>query len=347
MLANQQKLKTNYDLFTILTSSTIAGIKGKFLREDSVTFPQKLGAYTFVKHFRKIGPRKTYLLALYENKRGETAIAKMKSTKLKGDPYHSLHNEIIMYEVLNATVARLGNSMPKQFKDVYIPRLITSYEDDKILLSLVEFVEGKTAESMPAARKIPLYFLMVDYLRFIGTQFTKEERQKISTRTPNDYLFLLPLLTVKAMFTYPQAIPTILRSLPVFISCIGIMHRESKLGLVHRDLHFMNILQLKKGYALIDFQQCVYTEPIHELVTTLRYWWKGWKGEKFGQLLIAEIVNRYGKTENFKKIFQAYAINSVIHGLTGDGFSDKIINGWISFLQFAINPDFDKYRKNV
>jgi hypothetical protein len=106
----------------------------------------------------------------------------------------------------------------------------------------------------------------------------------------------------------------------------------------------MNIMQIKKGYALIDFQQAVFTEPFHEVITTLRYWWKGWKDEKFGQLLLREIVKRYSKRKNFEHLFQSYSINSVTHGLTGSGFSKRIVNGWIDFLKFSIHPDFKKYQ---
>lgn len=107
----------------------------------------------------------------------------------------------------------------------------------------------------------------------------------------------------------------------------------------------MNIIISKNRATLIDLQQCVYTEPLHELITTLRYWWKGWKNDGFGKLLLNEVVKRYSNRTNFKKLFQGFSVNSVTHGLTGAGFSDKIIDGWIDYLKFAINPDFTKYEK--
>lgn len=329
-----------------MITNVIAVIKSVFIKKEKPTFPEKLGEYYYAGNFKKVGPRKSYPLAMYQNKKGQKGIAKMIGTRIKGIHYYSLLNEITMYSVLNATIKRIGKNMPNRYKDVYIPQLLCTYEDAHVLISLVEFVEGKVAENEKPEKKIPLYFRMIEFLHFMGEKLSKSEKERISQRTSWDYVLLYPFLVAKAIITYPRAIPHILLGALLFVRSLPAIVRDSNLSLVHRDLHFMNILLLKNGnIALVDFQQCVYTEPLHEAITTLRYWWKGWKSEKFGQLLMKEIMRKYNKRKNFKKLFQGYAINSVTHGLTGSGFSKKIIDGWIDFLKFSIHPNFEKYEK--
>ncbi len=338
------KNKRPYDLSGIFLETFVGWLKSIFIKKKDSQFPAHVGNFKFLRKLEKIGPRKSYSLALYQNTIGKKAIAKMKSSQIKGYHYYSLLNEIALFEILNSTVERIGNKMPNNFKDIYIPKLIDTYEDEKILVSLVEFVEGNVTENFSPEKKINLYFKMVDFLQYIGEKFTLAEKAKISQRTAGHYLFLYPFLVVKAMVTYPESIPYVLQGVSKFIPRIPVIIKESKLSLVHRDLHFMNIIKMKNMFALVDFQQTVFTEPLHELITTLRYWWKVDRIEEFGQLLMRQIVRRYSSRKNFRELFQAYTINSVTHGLTGAGFSQKIISGWIDFLKFGLNPHFEKYQ---
>ncbi len=209
---------------------------------------------------------------------------------------------------------------------------------------MVEFVEGKVIESYKPYAKIHVYFKIVDFLKYIGKNLTDTEKKRISKRTPLQYILLYPLLVFNSFFVNPDAMPYVIAGVPKFVSLVPIMLKNSELELVHRDLHFINISRHKKGYALVDFQQCVYTEPLHELITTLRYWWKLKMGDTFDKLLLKELVNKNKDRENFLQLFQVYGINSVTHGLTGE-FSKKIINGWIDFLKFCLNPNFYEYTK--
>ncbi len=336
---------SSYNLLPLLVRSFIGYVKDSFTKYETLGFPSEIGDYLFHSRMKKVGPRKSYPLAIYKNKEGKKAIAKMKDSKTKGYHYYSLLNEITMYEILNGAIKRIGNKMPKEFSNIYIPEFLHKYEDEKRIISLIEFVEGDIAENISPSEKIPIYFNMVDFLQFIGEHLTENEKERISKRTPIKYLFLYPLLVVKAIFTYPKSAPYVVRGIPVFMTALPAIFSDSKKTLVHRDLHFMNILISKERISLIDLQQCVYTEPLHELITTLRYWWKGWKDEQFRKLLLGEILKRYSGRKNFRKLFQGYSVNSVTHGLTGPGFSKKIINGWIDFLKFGIDPNFKKFTK--
>ena len=339
------KQQRTYDLSTLLFRNLLGFFIGKIVHSDRLQFPKTIGTYKFESDMKKTGPRKSYLLAIYKNNRGQKAIAKMRDARIKAYHYYSLLNEIVMYKILNSAMRRLKNKIPSRFSDIYIPKFLNQYEDDKMLVSLVEFVDGKIAEDLSPEKTISVFFKMVDFLNFMGKHLNEEEKKNISKRTPIDYLFFYPLLAAKAVVTYPKSTPHVIRGIPVFLRALPAIFSSSKHTLVHRDLHFMNIIISKDRVTLIDLQQCVYTEPLHELITTLRYWWKGWKDERFGKLLLAEIINRYSNRTNFKKLFQGFAVNSATHGLTGPGFSRKTINGWIDFLDFAINPKFEKYTK--
>src|SRR3989344_1400775 len=337
-----------YDLFKMLLKTVFAEIIKVFVKDIELTFPKVIGDYDFINHFRKIGPRKSYKLAIYQNKTGKKAIAKMISAKIKSYHYYSLLNEIAIYNTLNSATDRLKKNTPPQYKDVYIPRLINSYEDGFRLISLVEFVAGEVVQNYSAKKKLELYIKITNYLNYIGENLTKAERSQISVRKSLNYIVLYPLLAVKAVITYPASLPYVLVGMIRFLRNIPIVLKNSKSSLIHRDLHFKNILTCENGHALIDFQQMVFSEPLHEYITTLRYFWYGYKRKEFGRLLLAEIIKKNIKRKKFNELFQSYAINSVTHGLTGSGFSRDIILGWFDFFKFSLNSDFTKFQtKNI
>lgn len=334
-----------YDLFKVLLVSAWAEMRGLFIKKPVPNFPRMIEDYAYFKPFVKKGPRMSYLLAIYQNQNGKKAIAKMKSAKIKGYHYFSLLNEINLFKILNSLIKRINRNIPSKFKNLYIPRLITSYEDKDTLLSLVEFVDGEVVDNYSAKEKIKLYIKITDFFNYLGNKLTAEERNQISVRKSFNYIALYPFLVIKAIITYPLSIKYVLRGMVTFLRYIPIIINDSKISLIHRDLHFKNILRGKNGYVLIDFQQMVFSEPLHELITTLRYFWSGKNGSEFGQLLMAEIVKKNIKRKSFKELFQSYAINSVTHGLTGSGFPKGMILSWLDFLKFSLKADFAKYKQ--
>lgn len=331
-----------YDLFPLLFLNGVGYIVNFFTKKHIPEFPTRIGNYYFIQSIEKIGPRKSYLLALYKTKNGKKAIAKMRDAHIKGYHYYSLLNEAYMYTTLHAVFNRIKGRRTKKFSKLYIPDCVGTHEDKHVLVILIEFVNGKQAETLPAKQKSSLYFLMIDFIHFLGENLTDKERSFISSRRPYHYIILYPLLVCKAIITYPYATAWLIRGVPVFLAAIPDMIKRSELKLVHRDLHFMNILLDSKRISLIDLQQCVLTEPLHEIITTLRYWWKE---DNLYIFLMRELLKRYEKREKFEAIFRGYSVNSVTHGLTGSGFSKKITDGWVDFLAFAIHPNFTQYKK--
>jgi len=293
-----------------------------------------VGDFEFISVVKKMGPRKSYPLAIYRDKKGQKAFAKMKDARLKGYHYYSLLNEIVMYEALNSAVKRIGNKMPIKFKDIYIPKVLGKYEDNKILLILIEYIDGKVAQDISPEKKTKLYLKVIEYLHLLGNNISQEDKAKISARNSYDYVFLYPFLVIKAIISYPKYTLNILKGVPVFIASVPEIIRNDDMVLTHRDLHFKNTMLSKGNIVLIDLQHCVYTNPIHEITTTVRYWWKR---DRLYILLLNAIQNKYSSMNEFERLFKGFIVNSVTHGLTGKGYDKKTIKNWVSFLNYGVN----------
>lgn len=332
-LTKFQKNMRPYDLYPLLFLNLKEYILKHFAKSAPCQFPKRVGSYRFDSPIKKFGPRQSYMLALYKNGEGKKAVAKMRSAKIKGYHYYSLLNEIHIYELLNSAVERTMDRMPKQFRQMHIPQLIKKVETKDCLIALIEFIEGETAENLKPDQKIKLYLKTVDFIDFLGNQLTDAEKKQISQRTAINYILLYPLLLTKAMFTYPRAIPYLFRGAIFFIKSFPIVSKNLRYTLVHRDLHFQNIIIKDDRISLIDLQHCVFTEALHEFITTLRY---RWKEDRFYTLCLSEIKNRYSKRKEFENLFKAYTINSVTHGLTGRNFPAQTVDSWIDFLKFGL-----------
>ncbi len=329
--------KSSYNLFSLLINNFGAWARGYLRHYEPIKFPKKVDNFEFVSVVKKTGPRKSYPLAIYEDKNGRKAFAKMKDARLKGYHYYSLLNEIYMYEVLNKVVKRIGKKMPAEFKDIYIPKVIKKIEDKNKVFFLIEFIDGKVAQDVVPEEKISIYLKIIDFLHFIGNNLTAAEKRRISVRTSTDYIFLYPLLVVKALISYPKFTLSIIKGIPVFTASIPALLKNNNKVLTHRDLHFKNIMLSKGKIVLIDLQHCVYTDPIHEMVTTIRYWWK--RDNLFYQLLLKEINNKYSFRKDFGRLFSGFIVNSATHGLTGKGYGKSTINNWVDFLHYGISTN--------
>lgn len=323
-----------YDLYPLLLLNLKEYILKHFVKIDTCRFPARIGDYRFDSPLKKPGPRQSYMLALYKNSQGRRVVAKMRSAKIKGYHYYSLLNEIRIYELLNRAIRRIGRRMPEEFRQMHIPKLIKKVETKDHLIALIEFIQGQPAEDCRPQEKVRLYLKTVDFLNFLGNQLTDEEKKQISQRTVINYLLLYPLLLTKAMLTYPRTILDLLQGALVFMSNLPVILKNPHYTLVHRDLHFQNIIVSSSRIWVIDLQHCVFTEMLYELITTLRY---RWKEDDFYNLCLSEIKNRYRNQKEFTNLFRAYTVNSVTHGLTGRNFSVKTINNWVDFLRFGLN----------
>lgn len=323
------------DLYRLMLFSALGSIKNSFLKNEEFQLPDSIEDYKLYKNLKKTGSRQSFFFGVYQNPEGQKAFAKIWYGKAKDFDYYTLKNEIRMYQLLNSVIYRVGKAMPKKFKDVYLPRFIKTIESGNSLILLIEFVDGETANFLTAEKKIQVYFQTVEFIRFLGTCLNPQEKAAISKRTPINYIVLYPFLLLKAIFTHPRAAIYLLKGVSKFLRCIPVLWKNSHPALVHRDLHFRNIIVSRDRVILIDLQFCVFTEMLHELITTLRY---RWNEDEFYQLFIAEIKRRYSTRKDFEILFRGLSVNSLTHGLSDKRFPKTKITNWIDYLKFVSRP---------
>lgn len=319
---------------TLILATTLASTIGKFDKKETHKFPTRIGEFCLIKTIEKIGSVAPFGLALYKNQKGNKAFAKIWTGKVKDFNYHTLQNEIAMYEIFNKIIRRTGNDMPKKFNRMSVPKLIKKVETANSMIILIEFVPGQVSTSLTAQRKLKLYVKTSEFIKFLGSQMTEGEKRFVSKRNVLHYVLLYPALLLKAIITYPHAAPLLIKGIPEFVKCIPTLSKQ-RLVLVHRDLHFRNILISKKRIFLIDLQLCVFTLPIYEMITTLRY---RWEDKELRALLLSEIKKEYGHIKNFERLFRGLSVNSLTHGLTNGEFKKEKIDYWIDFLKFVLKP---------
>lgn len=325
------------DMSRMLLISMRGAILKQFQRSRNYYMPAMIGDFRFVSEINKEGTKKTFRVGIYQNHRGKKVIAKILFRPVKDYHYLTFKNEIGLYRVLNAVSQRLGANKPVQFKQVSIPKLIAAFETHEMVVALIEYVEGKMATTISAKQKLVAYFAVSDYLGFLGSHLTRNERTYVSMRSAKHYIFLYPILLLKAVLTAPKATGPLLRGVPVFLRSIPALINSKQIKLVHRDLHFGNILVSDESTVLIDLQFCLFTYLLHELITTLRY---RWKEDDFYKLFLSEIERRHGSSPQFETLFKGLSVNSITHGLTDNDFTKTTIIHWIDFLRWVTTKEF-------
>jgi hypothetical protein len=329
-------MNNNYNLGKLLLAQFLSCFKHNIEETLSAHFPPSIGEYRFVRRIPKIGDKESSLIGLYENKQSQKAIAKLISNKKKNYHYFSLKNEITLYGVLNQTIQSIGKKMPAKFRIIKIPHLLAIHEDNEVLVMLTSFCEGKPATELATHRKTKLFFLISNYLNFLGRQIEPNLRSAISLRTKADLFRLYPFLLVKAIYNFPRLTPLFLQGISRVYRNWGAFSPSIELVLVHRDLHFRNILYHQKHYIILEFQQCVFTDPLQEYVTIIRYYWHQ---DKISQQILTELIKNSQQIPNFVERMRWLSVQSVTHGLIDKNFTPKTISGWVKFLQYSLHPD--------
>ena len=330
----KKKLNQNsYNLFPLFVIGLFSFIKNLFIKHGPIQFPKKIGDYRFDSEISGVKLWNSYILGIYRNSKGSKAIFKMKDARIKDLHYYSLKNEIAIYDILNKATSRFSSSTPKKFHGICFPNKIAVKDTQDILGILIEYIEGKRVSELSPRKKVEIYFDIIEFLGYIDNHLTDKERGRISRRGPVHYLILFPFLAIKAILTYPRSAIFVLSGIPFFLAAIFVMLRDRKIALIHRDIHFENILISNKKLVLIDLEQCVLTDPFYEAVTTLRYYWKK---DNFYLLLLDSVLQKYSFRKNFRLLFKGLIVNSATHGLTGKKFPKEMIDSWIDFLKYGV-----------
>lgn len=329
------------NLSRLLFSSIITFLFSSLNTKQKVVFPVQIGEYKFKKQIR-ITKRNSkgsrmYSYALYQNPKRQKAFAKMWSGKLKDLNYSTLRNETILYTVLNGAIRRIGKSMPKKFEDIIIPQFITKLETENSLILLTKFIEIVPVPKMKSRRQFEIYLKSFDFLKFLGNKLLAGEKKQIAKRDAKTLIFLYFLLLLKASLIHPRAIFSLFKGVPVFLQSIPILLKKNKIGLCHRDLHLENIVISEHKVALLDLQFCLFSDPLHDRLTTLKM---HWIDKEFRQKLSGEIRNLYGKNKDFDILVRGLMVHSATHSLSGNNFTKSITKNFIDYLNFATKPNF-------
>lgn len=319
-------------------------VQKKLLPSPTMDFPANIAGYTFSHEFEKKGHNKFFRLGIYKNKYGKQAIAKIYSTSIKDYNYFTIRNEVRMYQLLNIAKTRSRKSLPYRLRQVILPKLIKTYETDKELVMLLDYIEAQPIKHVKADKQVEMYMLIVDYLTFLYDSLSQEEKNMIELRNGASYIKLFPLLVLKSAFTHPRLIPLLPKAILLFYKDAKYLRQTTNYSIVHRDLHFRNILYNAKNVILLDLQLCVRTFPMFEYCNSLRMLWKQ---NDFHAVLLQKLRKKYQDNPEQLHLFRVLSIHSAIHGLTGKQFSHYKIDCWIEFLRFNLQTTLYPARNGI
>lgn len=326
--AKQVKFSQNIFFLMLLSLQNIV----KRSNQTIITPPKKILNYSFVKKIETPGLKRPHVIALYRNKAGQKAVAKIWQGKVKNVAYYALKNEAHMYQLFTNVVKR--KNIPKKIAHISHPQLLAVIEKDTTFILLTEFSKGEVAVTLKSTKKLPLYLDCVAYIRFIGDHLTTEERASISKRTVTDYILLFPLIFAVSVVRQPKHIMKLLKGMYLFIQALPKLFAEKQLVLTHRDLHFHNIIVNKGKAAILDLQRCIYTFELYEYVTTLPI---EWNEEVFRKALLNYSVNQSKEKTGSDSALKGLMANFSIHGLTANNLPAVNIQRFYKMLVFTLN----------
>ncbi len=294
-------------------------------------YPENFGEYIFYKSLLK-NDAKTKV-ALYKNKAGKQIIAKIWFGDRKDYAYYSLLNEAQTYKTINTTLSRLKKNKRTYIKGISIPKFIKSIEKKNLLILLIEWVPGVSSEVLPEKKQFDAYFKVIEFLDYLGENMTENEKKTLTKRTWLYYIWFFPVLFLLSIIYNFDDVYTIVVGGITFISLAYRFITYRKLTLVHRDLHFGNILVYKSKITLIDLQFCVFSYRVYDFASTLR---NLWVNEAKSRRLITEISKRYKQNKEVSLLLKPVLIFFAIHGLTARDFSNKVMKSFKNFLTFNI-----------
>lgn len=322
----------SYSVISLILNHFVGFFFGLFAKRIIVKAPLHISAYSFVKVIQHEKGQDT-IVALYKDKSGNKAVAKIWFGNYKNYSYYSLKNEYLAYVSLHKIISRTKNIIPGKFANVKIPDLLLYQESHNSLSILVEWVEGEVASNLSDKNLLVTYALVSSYLDFLTKHAKASELESISQRSGLHYLFLYPMTLVIALIKHPEYAADLLRGLVKVVTKIPRFLKSSKLSLVHRDLNFENILVNKDTIYLIDFQFLALTYKASEFVNTLRYCWdKNRLIAEVNELMIVDYIDDYSA----RNLFQPLSIIHATHGLIGSNFSKSIIIKIAKFLKASL-----------
>jgi len=324
--------KNKFGLIHLMAVSTKENILNHIFAKEKTVPPLRIGKYRYVRKLTKQSNSDEVVVCLYEDMMGSKVVVKMWKNQFKTYSYYSIKNEYRVHKLLLDVRKRIFNRIPANLQNVRIPRILQYIESKHCLIIITEWIDGKTAEKYSNTKSLESYFRASDFLDFLYQRMSHEEIEQLTKRTGFQYIALYPFLFVVVYLRYKDLRKILKSSFFHVLKTSFSLIKDHNYSLIHRDLHFKNLLIKKNAIYIIDFQLTSISLKNCEYVNTLRYCWdKKYLKNIFYQKIVTTKIISEASRANFKTLAIAFAT----HGLIANNFSKHTISQLKKFLVFS------------
>lgn len=238
-----------------------------------VSLPTSIGGYRLIHPILEGKEPKFYQFGIYQNLKGERAIAKQWIGKIKNTNYYWLLNEINVYQGV-WYLYKKNTQLRKRYPHIHFPKLLAVRKKSDRLIMLLEEVKGKSLEALEVSARIPVYEEVISFFQELGGHLEAPVSKIFKKRNAwvIGILFLIHLM--RAILKHPKYLPSLGKATALFIIRFPKLVRDKDVSLVHRDLMPANIFVKGKEIQIIDLQLLCITHRILEVVAINLGRWK-------------------------------------------------------------------------
>lgn len=289
--------------------------------------PKKILSYRFVRMLNPATAHCSFVYALYRDPRGRKAFAKIWINSKKNFDYYSLVNEKNWYEGFG----QMHKGWLKQdgAKGVNVPSYIGWEEGPHFAALLTQFINGHTAEHLPATQQYSKILLIRKFLQLVSHSALHLKRRGYQINVKRHYLAMLafPLFLIKAR-KQPFVLKHFKKILHRYLNSLRLLFVTFQTVIAHKSIEPKNIIIADKKTYLIDFQLAVLSNPIIDVVETLFFCWSN---KKLRQLVIVHDVGTIMRSTTHKDLFRFLTLYTGIHQLSEGVVETRVIEDYLSF----------------
>ncbi|MBP7740589.1 phosphotransferase [Candidatus Woesebacteria bacterium] len=319
-----------FNLYRLIISSISFSIFKIFGKNIKLVIPKKIKNYNYQRTL-KLERGSDTAVALYKDEKGNKVVAKIWMGRVKNSSYFSLLNECKSYEMIHKAFPRIEKTYSKNIKNIRFPKLVFYIEEEKSLILLIEFIDGKSLDTFDDNKIIKTYFSVIEFLHLFSSQLTDKEKGMIKNRKNLNFVIFYLYTLILSSLKRPQMLRSLIKGLILVIKNVKFLFIRRQSGFVHGDLNFKNIY-FNKGYIYImDLEFSMICDRLFEFSAISRYCW-------IENRLINNIheLSRLYNIREFQNSHKVFNIMYSTHGLIEDSFSKKTINSIYNFLRASL-----------
>lgn len=319
MNASKNKLISFYktQIEPMFGTNTIPHLPESFSGKKNY-IPEAIQGYAFSKML-SIQKNGSYEYALYTDKNGKEVFAKILRKKF-GNAYKFMMNEIKAYKLLESE--RIENGT------VCLPQLLGTYEDNAVVIMLLENITGQQLASVDQATKKKA---IEDVLSFMQNLSEIQNKFGIFTRDMKYWLGILPFVTATALLKHPESSVLVLRAFLYVIWRMRAMLREKRLVFSHRDIGNWNIVINKGKTYIFDLQLASFAPvPLDYATAALKF-----GAEKYASKKVISLAKKHNHNMH---AFNGLGIILALYDLSMPDGGDAKIS--LSFIKNALSNNF-------